>query len=76
VCNKYGGSQEGSLRQKGVTALETLEKFNYSRRRLIINSNTQLLNPNNKLRLTDESEYEEYIKIGFKCYSQLLITAI
>ncbi|MDJ0500700.1 MAG: hypothetical protein PX483_07570 [Nostocales cyanobacterium LE14-WE4] len=75
VCNKYGGSQEGSLRKKGVTALETLEKFSYSRRRLIINSDHQLLNPDNKLLLTDESEYEEYIKIGFKCYSQLLINS-
>ncbi|MEI3649194.1 MAG: hypothetical protein V6D39_04255 [Dolichospermum lemmermannii FEM_B0920] len=73
VCQKYQGSQIGSLRDEKVSALENLENFNNSRRKLIINSDDQLLNPDNKLRLTDEFEYEEYIQVGFKCYSQLLI---
>jgi hypothetical protein len=73
VCQKYGGDREGSLRETKVTALENLEKITDSRRRLIISSERQLLNPDSRLRLTDESEYEEYVKIGFKCYSQLLM---
>ncbi len=73
VCQKYGGNRTGSLRENQVTALESLEKINDSRRRLIISSDHQLLDPDSQLRLTDESEYEKYIKIGFKSYSQLLI---
>ncbi|MDD1413641.1 hypothetical protein MEN41_02895 [Dolichospermum sp. ST_con] len=68
VCQKYGGDQTGSLRENRVTALENLEKINNSRRRTIISSDHQLLNPHSKLILTDESEYEEYIKSGFRCY--------
>jgi hypothetical protein len=73
VCHKYGGNQTGSLRESKVNALEILEKINDSRRKLIINSDHQLFNPDSRLRLQDNSEYEEYIKVGFKCYSQLLI---
>ncbi|HIK09592.1 MAG TPA: hypothetical protein IGS52_04880 [Oscillatoriaceae cyanobacterium M33_DOE_052] len=76
VCHKYGRNQEGSLREKRVTALENLETINNSRRKLIINSNDQLLDSDTKLILTDESEYEKYIKIGFVCYSQLLIKSL
>jgi hypothetical protein len=76
VCQKYQGSLTGSLRDEKVSALENLEKFNNLRRKLIINSDHQLLNPDNELRLTDEFEYEEYIKVGFKCYSQLLINSL
>lgn len=70
---KYGGGQTGSLREQRVTALETLEKINASRRRLIISSDSQLLNPDSKWRSTDEYEHEEYLKIGFKCYGQVLV---
>lgn len=73
VCSKYGGGQSGSLREHQVTALENLEKFNNSRRKLIIKSDDQLLNSNDQLRLTNDYEYEEYLKVGFKCYGQLLI---
>ncbi|MEG4918094.1 hypothetical protein [Microcoleus sp. B7-D4] len=73
VCHKYGGDMTGSLREQRVTALETLEKINASRRRAIIISDRQLLNPDSRLRLTEESEYEEYVKSGLKCYIQLLI---
>ncbi len=76
VCHKYGGEQTGSLRENKAIALEILEKINDSRRRLIISSDRQLLNPDSRLRLTDDSEYEEYLKTGFKCYSQLLIKSL
>ncbi len=73
VCSKYGGDNAGSLRENQITALENLDKFNQSRRKLIIKNDEQLLNSNEQLRLTDEFQYEEYLKVGFKCYGQLLI---
>lgn len=76
VCHKYGGSQTGSLRGKKVTALENLEKINSARRRLIIRSKQELLDPNSNLTLTDEAIYENYIKLGFKSYIQLLIKTL
>ncbi len=76
VCHKYGGDQTGSLRGKNVTALENLEKINSARRRLIIRNKQQLLKPNSNLELTDEAIYENYIKLGFKSYTQLLIKSL
>jgi hypothetical protein len=76
VCNKYGGHQIGSLREKKITALENLEEFNNARRKLIIKSDRQVLNPDNKLQLRHEFEYEEHIKSGFRCYIQLLAKSI
>jgi len=74
VCQKYGGDEGGSLREKKVTALENLEILNASRRRLIINSNSHVLEPNSHLiLLKDESRYENYIKMGLKSYSELLL---
>jgi hypothetical protein len=76
VCNKYGGYEAGSLREKKITALASLEEFNNARRKLIVKSDCQLLNSDSKLQLRHEFEYEEYIKNGFKCYVRLLAKSI
>lgn len=38
VCSKFGGSEIGSLRSQNTTAINTLEKFEQNRNKLISNS--------------------------------------
>ena len=43
VCSEFGGNEIGSLHSQNITAIETLDKFEHSRHRLISNYSSKVV---------------------------------